>query len=266
METKTETQLSIVAKQLNTSIESVLGQKHLLGFERAYAISKAITELSEILTPEYMKPILAMQGNRLGFKTDKDNKGGYSPDVVKTCLIEAVLLGVQPYGNQFNIIAGNMYLTKEGCGYLLSNYEGLKQTIVCGLPNINPAKTSAFIEATINWSLNGGPTNTMKIPIALKMDQYTSVDALVGKATRKARAWLLSNLTGIEIPEGEVKDAIIIESKPAPKTKEEIELERIKAMLSDCTTIEEVSNLEASCPDVDFTLFVTRKEEIENGK
>ncbi|MFK5282891.1 hypothetical protein ACI3PL_25325, partial [Lacticaseibacillus paracasei] len=80
---------------------------------------------------------MALQGNRLGFKTDKDKSGGYPESVVKNCLIEAVLLGIQPTGNQFNIIAGNMYPTKEGCGYLLNNFKGLSYNLVCSLPRIN---------------------------------------------------------------------------------------------------------------------------------
>lgn len=218
MAKQNEAQLSVVAKKLNDSVGLVLSQKNLLGFEKAFTISTAIQELSDALTPEYMKPIMGMQGNRLGFLTDKDKAGGYPEAIVKKCLIEAVLLGVQPYGNQFNIIAGNMYLTKEGCGYLLANYPGLKQTIVCGLPNINAAKTSAFIEATINWSIDGGPVMNKVIPIPLKVDSYTSVDSLVGKATRKARAWLISNITGIEITDGETTDAVIVGQTPQTKS------------------------------------------------
>jgi hypothetical protein len=195
-----------------------MSQKNLLGFEKAFAISTAIQDLSSSLTPEYMKPIMGMQGNRLGFLTDKDKTGGYPEAVVKKCLIEAVLLGVQPYGNQFNIIAGNMYLTKEGCGHLLANYPGLKQTIVCGLPKINEAKTSAAIDVTINWSINNGSTNEKVIPIPLKVDSYTSVDSLVGKATRKARAWLISNLTGVEVSDGEITDAVIVGQTPATRS------------------------------------------------
>ncbi|MFM2203246.1 MAG: hypothetical protein RLZZ605_210 [Bacteroidota bacterium] len=261
---KTNNQIT-TAQKLNKSVGAVLGQKNLLGFERAFAISNAITELKELLTPEYMKPIMAMQGNKLGFRTDKDRSGGYSEEIVKNCLIEAVLLGVQPYGNQFNIIAGNMYLTKEGCGYLLSNFEGLKFTVICGLPKINDAKTSAAIDVTISWSISGSETQTTVIPTPLKMDSYTSVDALIGKATRKGRAWLLSNLIGIEVPEGDVKDAIIIESKPI-ETKESAEAERINLMLQDCATVKEVDELVKNNPNISSELVAARKDEIKQGK
>lgn len=199
------TNKEIIVKKLDTSVLSVIGNKNIQGFEKAYEIANAINELKQLLTEEYMKPIMALQSNRLGFKTDKDKTGGYPIETVKNCLIEAVLMGVQVTGNQFNIIAGNTYLTKEGCGYLLNNFQGLKFDLVCGLPRINADKTGAAVDVTINWTLNGA-TNQKVIPIPVKMDSYTSVDALIGKATRKGRAWLLSTITGMEVSEGEIED------------------------------------------------------------
>lgn len=162
-----------------------------------------------------MKPIMALQGNRLGFLTDLDKKGGYSMEVVKNCLIEAVLSGLQPTGNQFNIISGNMYPTKEGCGYILDSMSNLSYSIICDLPVINAAKTGAAVTANVEWAING-TKEEKKIPIPIKMDSYTSVDALIGKATRKARAWLISTLTGVEVVSADVTDSesVVVDSKP----------------------------------------------------
>lgn len=195
-------------KSADRSVLKVIGSATLQGFEKAHVVSTAISELKNLLTPEYMKPIMELQGNKLGFKTDQDKKGGYPVETVKNCLIEAVLFGLQPTGNQFNIIAGNMYPTKEGCGALLNNkdvFPNLKKTISVGLPRINQEKTSAAFSVQIKWELNGNKREeTIDIPI--KLDAYTSVDAMVGKATRKARAWLLSELLETEITDGEVED------------------------------------------------------------
>jgi len=129
--------LGAIATKLNSSVSAVLSANQVLGFEKAFLIASAVQELKLELTAEYMKPIMGLQGNRLGFKTDKDNAGGYTEAIVKNCLIEAVLTGVQPFGNQFNIIAGNMYITKEGFGYVLSNVKGLSYDIIPQLPRIN---------------------------------------------------------------------------------------------------------------------------------
>jgi len=194
--------ITTASKDLNTSVASVLTADGLFGFEKAHLISTAIVELKKNLTPEYMKNIMAMQGNKLGFRTDKDDKGGYPEDVVKNCLIEAVLTGVQPHSNQFNIIAGNMYITKEGAGHLLKNIKGLKYDIVPGLPHVNSDKSSAAITMKISWTYNG-ESQEKEIPIPVKMNAYMGLDAVIGKATRKARVWLFNTINGTEIMDGD---------------------------------------------------------------
>lgn len=201
-----------VAVRLNESVLSVINSDKVVLFEKANMVARAMEEIKTLLTPEYMKPIMNLQGNRLGFRTDKDKNGGYPMETVKNCIIEATLMGLQVCGNQFNIIAGNTYATKEGLGYLLNNFPGLKYDLVCSLPKVNADKTGAAVDVSINYSLNGGPTNSKVIPIAIKMDSYTSVDAIIGKATRKGRKWLYDTITGSEIPEGDVTDAVVISS------------------------------------------------------
>jgi hypothetical protein len=211
--------LSTVATKLNQSVMNVLGQDKIIGFEKAYLVSNAIAELKELLTPEYMKPILNLQGNKLGFKTDKDASGGYSEPAVKNCLIEAVLFGLQPTGNQFNIIAGNMYATKEGMGYLLSKIPGLRYDIIPELPRIQPQ--SAAVVMNIEWTING-IHNSKKIDIPIKVNQYMGADAILGKATRKARKWLYDTITGTEIPEGDISDTVILTQKTGNEKKEDL--------------------------------------------
>ncbi len=200
-----------IIEKLNNSVFSVIGKDSLIGFEKAYQIASAAGELQALLTPEYMKPIMNLQGNRLGFKTDKDiaqggGKGtGYPESTVKNCLIEAVLTGVQPFGNQFNIIAGNCYITKEGFGYLLARFPGLTYKIIPQLPRIDSNKGSAAIVMEIEYSLNG-VSKKESIDFPIKVNAYMGADAVIGKATRKARAWLYNTINGTEIADGDIQD------------------------------------------------------------
>jgi hypothetical protein len=198
----------LVIKELDNSVLSVISNVNVDGFKKAFLVSEAISNLKELLTVDYMKPIMSLQGSKLGFKTDKDGKGGYSLEIIKQCLIDAVLIGLMPTGNLFNIIANQMYITKEGCGYLLNKTKGLSWRTINGLPHFNAEKSSCVIDVTIEWTVND-VSSTQKIPIALKVDQYTSIDALSGKATRKARHWLLTLISGIELPEGEADSKTI---------------------------------------------------------
>jgi len=210
MELTISPKLNEVAEKLNSSVLQVIGNENIKGFQRAYIIADAIAVLKETLTKEYMKPIMNLQGNKLGFKTDKDNAGGYPEEIVKNCLIEAVLFGLQPCGNQFNIIAGNMYATKEGCGYLLSKIQGLKYDVIPELPRMN--EKSAAVVMNIEWTING-VTNNKKMDVPVKVNAYMGTDAVIGKATRKARKWLFDTITGCELPEGDSSENDSFEKK-----------------------------------------------------
>ena len=97
-------------------------------FRRAFAVAEAVYQLKALLTPEVMKPILNLQNTSLGFQTDRRDTG-YPLEVVKECLIDAVLSGVSPVGNEFNIIAGRAYITKNGMLHKLSTVDGLSYTM-----------------------------------------------------------------------------------------------------------------------------------------
>jgi hypothetical protein len=193
-----------VAVALDDAVYQVIGADAILGFRKAFQVANATKQLKELLNDEYLEPIMLLQGNRLGFKTDKDTSGGYDKRIVKNCLIEAVLTGVQPYMNQFNIIAGNMYVTKEGFGYLLSNIKGLKYEIIPMIPKVEG--TQATIVMRITWSVGASETEVREIEFVIKVNSYMGADAIIGKATRKSRAWLYNQVTGVEVGDGDVAE------------------------------------------------------------
>lgn len=193
-----------IAKQLDFAVLKVIGEDNIVGFQKAFQVAEATRILKEILNEEYMKPIMQIQGSRLGFKTDKDSSGGYHMNVVKQCLIEAVLTGVQPSMNQFNIIAGNCYVTKEGFGYLLSNIKGLKYEIIPMIPKVEG--TQATVVMRITWSIGASETEVREIEFVIKVNSYMGADAIIGKATRKSRAWLYNQVTGVEVGDGDVAE------------------------------------------------------------
>lgn len=216
-----------IAIALNEKVSNALANNTKPLFEKAFAMSTAIVEIKKLLTPEVMKPIMALQGNSLGFKTDRDKDGGYPEEVVKNCIIEATLSGLEVVGNQFNIISGQMYGTKNGFGALLKKYPGLHYEITFDLPRINAEKTSAAATAKIYWEIEG-TKNTRKLDLAINMNKYLGADAVIGKAERKARKWLYCTLTGTEMGEGDVQDVPHTEvtstiSKEEKKDKKENE-------------------------------------------
>ena len=201
-------------------VSDFLGNNELEGFAKAYHLATAVEGLRELLTPEYMAPIMKLQGSKLGFRTDKDrnkdgSKGpGYSIDVVRECLIEAVLFGVQPVGNQFNIIKDSTYITKDGFGYLLRNIPSLTWKIAPSLPRMSG--NSAAIVMKIEYT-HSGVKGSQELDIPIKINEHSSTDQVSGKAERKARAWLHKTITGSETPEGDVLDIDVTVTKTTLK-------------------------------------------------
>lgn len=194
-----------IAVKLNKCVEVALNSNQSQGFEKALALANSMKELKGLLSKEVMEPFMQLQGHKIGFVTDKDRENGYPIDAVRNCLIEAVLKGVQPFGNHFNIIAGNCYITKEGFKYLLDNVKGLVYQTIAQLPRIQADKGSAAIVMKIEWTMNG-ESNSQELDIPVKVNKFMGADAVIGKAERKARAWLYNNLTGIEITDGDAID------------------------------------------------------------
>lgn len=99
-----------------------------------------VTLLREALTEEVMdKVFMPLMNTKIGFMTDRtgkpDKRGNvkplYSRDVVRDCIIDAVIIGLLPTGNQFNILAERMYPTKEGYTALLKKL-GVRYVIEIG--------------------------------------------------------------------------------------------------------------------------------------
>ena len=203
---------SLVSKDIDTQVSAVLSSS-VQGFEKAFIMSTAIGTIRERLTPEFMQPIMALQGSRLGFLTDKDidaatkQKGpGYPESVVKDCLIDAVLLGLEATGNQFNIIGGNMYPTREGFGALLDKMPNLKKNFTYTEVRQTQGAKSANVVVKIDWQFTGEEPKKQIIDFPIKNGAYTSQDALIGKAERKAKRWLYNTIKGTDISDGDVND------------------------------------------------------------
>jgi hypothetical protein len=210
--------LILKSEQIDGVVLSVIGKKNITGFQKAHIVSGAIVQLKTLLDAEYMSPIMALQGTSLGFRTDKDKTGGYPVDVVQYCLIEAVLKGYQPTNNEFNIIAGNMYPTKNGLERKANEWQGLKYSIVQSIKVFSTENKNALVEALIKWEINGD-SREETVPIPLKIDSWTSVDAVIGKGKRKALAWLLSVVSGEVVTDGDVDDLKLHEiAKPIEST------------------------------------------------
>ena len=214
--TKPETSyLPAVSDEIITALDTAASNKSLTvksQFQRAFATANAVAQLKALLTPQVMAPIMNLQNTALGFMTDR-REGGYELETVKECLIDAVLSGVSPVGNEFNIIAGRAYITKNGMKHKLMQIDGLAYTMTPGIPKMAGEQGAAII-MQIDWTYKG-KTEHKDLAVAVRINKGMGTDAIIGKATRKAAAWLYETVTGQTVDEGDASDsaAPVIEAK-----------------------------------------------------
>jgi outer membrane lipoprotein SlyB len=174
-------------------------------FERAFTLARGIAQLRKMITDDMMAQIMPLQGTSLGFRTDQDNRGGYGVDVVKECLIEALLRGVNPVGNEFNIISQRCYTTKEGFTRLVRDWPGLTDLKEeYGVPRMRDG--GAIVECRASWKLDGRP-DAIKCEIPVKVNSGMGSDAILGKTTRKLLARVYRQISGSEQTDGDAEDA-----------------------------------------------------------
>lgn len=194
-------------------------------FGAAFNAARVITLLREALTDEVMaKVFMPLMNTKVGFRTDRDGKPDkngkvkplYDIATVRDAIIDAAIIGLLPTGNQFNIISGTMYPTKEGYTVLLKKI-GAKYIIdVQQDRSQNPS--FAEFPCKISYSYNG-EKNSLTVVATVRRDQYSSNDQLRGKAERRAKKALYEYLTGTDYGDADetssrpnaVVDAVAVE-------------------------------------------------------
>jgi hypothetical protein len=177
-------------------------------------LARSMKMLRTLLTERVMADVMELMNTPLGFRTDKDpsrpvkkgdkweNPKPYELAVVRDVMIQALLRGLRPTGNEINIIAGNLYVTKEGYERLLREFPGLsKLQIEIGVPVTQGE--GALVPCRAAWELDGksdllvcekGTDADYRIPI--RVNSAMGVDAIQGKAKSKLYRRIYERLTG----------------------------------------------------------------------
>ncbi len=169
-------------------------------------MARALKTLHSLLSVKIMTDVMELMGTPLGFRTDRDSeKEKYSPEQIRYCLIQALLRGLRPTGNEINIIAGNLYVTVEGFARLLREFQGLTQlAIQIGVPATGDK--GALVPARASWYLHGERDELIceKIGdadyrIAVRVNSGMGVDAIQGKARSKLYRRIYERITGTQV-------------------------------------------------------------------
>lgn len=201
----------------------------------AFDAAVVVNQLEAVLTDEIItKVFIPLMNKKIGFKTDRDparpTKSNphpipYSVDVVRTCIIDAAANGLLPTGNQFNIIAGTMYPTKEGYTALLTRLKTSEMRLkyLFEFDSETAAKSSdpqyIAIPCKISYSTAKDDLKGIFRYTALVKSngETSSTDQLRGKAERKAKRAFYEFLTGADLGDADADtietNAEVIETK-----------------------------------------------------
>jgi hypothetical protein len=192
--------------------------------EKAFALADATRELRDSLTTEIVAQLMEIMDKPYGFRTDRApgtteyrEKGPYTESDVRDVMICAVLHGLRPVGNEINIIARNMYATKEAFARKLREFNGLSDLrISFGVPSLRDG--GALVECRASWNINGargsiGETDDDKCVIPVRVNKAMGTDAILGKCERKLMKRIYDRVTGSRqtIPDGEIETELTIE-------------------------------------------------------
>lgn len=178
--------------------------------EAAIKRADAIEKLRDALTDAVVRRFQPLMNTALGFRTDRPNKKNpepYSIDEVRVCMIEALLIGLRLTDNEWNIISGRCYVTREGFSRLIREHEGLSDLqINVGVPAGDRTK-GVTIRYECSWRIDGKP-QSIEATIPVRGDEWSTLDQLLGKGDRKIKARIWAKITGSEVsPDGDVEDA-----------------------------------------------------------
>lgn len=214
----TNRNLATVPETPVAEIETALSQcsaSNLAGMStvrRFLTLARGMDTLRKHLTGDMLAHVLALANTELGFLTDrppgaKDKEGkpiSYAEWQIRDACIDAMLRGASIIGNEFNVIAGRCYLTRQFFERALREWPGLTELQICeGVPSNAVNAQGALVPMRATWKLHGtqhsiecehGPDGDYRIPV--RINAGMGMDAILGKARRKLLARVFARVSG----------------------------------------------------------------------
>lgn len=221
--------MSDTVSNIDKTAERFKGELHdpTIGqFIRAIKKAKAIEILRKMIMPT-MPLIRSLMNTPMGFLTDEKPDKPYTDEVLRDCVIEAMLSSVSIIGNEFNIISGKCYITQAGYKSKLENLPGLTDLDVTpGVPAMYNGQMVCRVRA--QWKLNGmdmrliGADNKDGRAFPIKVGSGSTPDNTTGKALRKGYKAVYEKCTGSKITEPDDEPETV--PMPAATPKDDGEL------------------------------------------
>lgn len=203
-------------------------------FRVALIQTRAIARLRQMLSDKLIDEFTELAGLPFGFMVDSNKDGSpkrYPRDVVRNCLIHALLYGLSPTGGEWGIIAGGMYITASGWeklgGRLVNDLY-----IHLSVPEIKADEGVGLVAAHATFKVNGhektyrwAKGTTFDGRLCVRHNKGMMPTAVLTKARRQCLRQIASIVMGLDIPDDPIEpmgEAVRIEEtgKPIPASGE----------------------------------------------
>jgi hypothetical protein len=229
----------------------------------AFDAAIIVGKLESVLTDEVMDAVfMPLMNKKIGFKTDRDpsrpsknnpHPTPYSRDVVRTCIIDAAANGLLPTGNQFNIISGTMYPTKEGYTALLAKLKttmGLQYMFEFDPETTAKSADPGYVAIPCRISYKSTKKEDLKgwfkyIAMVKSNGETSTTDQLRGKAERKCKRAFYEFLTGIDLGDADASETVDVtytEVSSKPQEPAKSAAEKAKEILAKRKNAERIMN------------------------
>lgn len=174
-------------------------------FTAAMAVAAQVSKIKNALTKDVMDALVLplKDAGSLGFQTDEGQRNTvYPPEIIRTCVTEALLRGAQLIGSEFMVFQGKTFFTKAYFERKVRTYPGLTNLdITCSTPRI--MNGGALVEVTATFNLNGKPVKIERTganAIAVRLQGNGGADAACGKAEKRILRFVLNYVSGYAPP------------------------------------------------------------------
>jgi len=227
---KSTNQINDIMSQLN-QLASITSD-----FEKGLMYAHFISEMKASIEGKTFEIIKNLMNTGLGFKTDRNPnaainpKSPYPDEIVKDCVVQAMIHGLRIYGNEFNIIGGNFYVTKEGLERIVLSHPNLEKKVDLQFKGSKQSPDTGKYAITWEFSFKFkgsqevSGTNIVFVNGKVGKNDYdVSFDSVLGKARRKILNYIYNEMTnGFKIQDADDIDDIIIEAEVTEDKKSKI--------------------------------------------
>jgi hypothetical protein len=199
----------------------------------AFALSSCVQNTQMALTDEAMDAfIMPLMNSDAGFRTDRDpnlidTKTGkpfapYTRAEVRAVMVPMLLRGFLPVNNEVNIIAGRLYVAKNGFSRKVRTHRRVTDfRDTYEVPRIVGDK-GAIVKCRAEWKQDG-VQQFLDREFPVRVNANMGADAILGKCQRKLLAAVHDRLTGQVTPEGEVGDDVVdVKATVTPTAPEDV--------------------------------------------